>query len=561
MQSKNKLTLEWFGKSNRPRLEPRILIENDMFSGLASSRRPQDTFENVLIHGDNLLALRALQAQYSGDVRLVYIDPPFNTGGAFEHYDDGVEHSLWLSLMRDRIAILHDLLSFDGAMFLHLDDNEVHYAKVMCDEIFGRSNFVSSIVWQKAFAKKNKAVISESHDTILVYAKDALKWRRNLMPRSDDQLSAFSNPDDDPRGSWQSVSFSVPSEDGTRRAAYRYPIALPNGGEANPPPGAHWKRTPEGTRQMIADNRLWFGPHGDRAPRIKLFLTEVKDGIVPDTWWKHEDSGHNQEAKKEILALFPDTEPFPTPKPERLMQRIIQMATDPGDIVLDSFAGSGTTGAVAHKMGRRWIMVELGDHCETHIVPRLKKVIDGNDPGGVTTAVGWKGGGGFRYYKLAPSLLEKDQFDQWVISKAYNAEMLSEAMCKHFGFTYDPSTDNYWMQGYSSDTDFIYVTTNSLTHEQIQTISEEVGHERTLLICCKAFQGAKTDIFLNLTIRKIPSAILDRCEWGKDDYSLKVEALPLFEDEPETQAAEPPSRKSAATNQPGLFNGDGEAEA
>ena len=202
-------------------------------------------------------------------------------------------------------------------------------------------------------------------------------------------------------------------------------------------------------------------------------------------------------------------------------------------------------------MGRRWIMVELGDHCETHIVPRMKKVIDGGDPGGITEAVGWRCGGGYRYYRLAPSLLEKDAFGQWVISPAYYAEMLAEAMCVHFGFTYAPSAEHYWMQGRSSETDFIYVTTNSLTHEQLKVISEEVGPERTLLICCKAFQGAKVDAFANLTVRKIPGAVLDRCEWGKDDYSLKIANLPMAEDEPEPEPARKPSKADPA--QPNLF--------
>jgi adenine-specific DNA-methyltransferase len=468
---------------------------------------------------------------------------------------------------------LHSLLSHDGALFLHLDDNELHYAKVMCDEIFGRKHFVSSIVWQKVFARKNKAVISESHDTILIYAKDSSKWRRNLLGRTPDQVAAFSNPDGDPRGMWQSVSYSVPSEDSERRIAYRYQIDLPAGGTATPPQGRHWNGLPERTRQLVSENRLWFGPKRDRAPRMKVFLSEVKDGIVPDTWWRHEDLGNNQEAKKEIVSLFPDQEPFPTPKPERLMRRIIEIASDPGDIVLDSFAGSGTTGAVAHKMGRRWIMVELGDHCKTHIVPRLMKVIDGDDPGGITKAVEWRGGGGYRYFRLAPSLLEKDQFGQWVISKAYNSAMLAEAMCKHFGFTYAPSDEHYWMHGQSSETDFIYVTTNSLTHDQLRAISNEVGDERSLLICCKAFQAANADALANLTIRKIPGAILDRCEWGKDDYSLKIEALPLIEDgvgegeagaEVQSLAATPPEpkrrgRPRQTDDSPSLFDGEDEA--
>jgi adenine-specific DNA-methyltransferase len=279
------------------------------------------------------------------------------------------------------------------------------------------------------------------------------------------------------------------------------------------------------------------------------------------TWWPASEVGDNEDAKKEVMALLPDRPAFGTPKPEHLIERILAIASNPGDIVLDSFAGSGTTGAVAHKTGRRWIMVELGDHCETHIVPRMKKVIDGDDPGGVTKDAGWSGGGGYRYVRLAPSLLERDQFDQWVISKAYNAEMLAEAMCKHFGFTYAPSVEHYWMHGRSSETDFIYVTTNSLTHDQLRAISGEVGDERTLLICCKAFQGTNADSFANLTIRKIPGAILDRCEWGKDDYSLKIEALPLIEDEPEQEEEEAPvgrprGRPRNGESQPALFGAE-----
>lgn len=290
-----------------------------------------------------------------------------------------------------------------------------------------------------------------------------------------------------------------------------------------------------------------------RQPRVQMLFADTNLSTHPgDLWTDIATTGLEAEGGVEFKN---------GKKPEALVRRIIGMASKPGDLVLDSFAGSGTTAAVAHKMSRRWITIELGDHCETHIVPRLKKVIDGEDPGGITEAVGWKGGGGYRYYKLAPSLLEKDQFGNWVISKSYNAEMLAEAMCKHFGFTYAPSVEHYWMHGHSSETDFIYVTTNSLTHEQLAAISDEVGPERTLLICCKAFQGGHADAFGNLTIRKIPGAILDRCEWGKDDYSLKIEALPLIEDEPD-ELDEAPRRKSAGNpNQPGLFNGDEEAGA
>jgi adenine-specific DNA-methyltransferase len=561
MAAKTKLELTWIGKDNRPRLEPRIIIEEERLSHHAAARREGDHFDNILIRGDNLLALKALEASHAGEVRCIFIDPPYNTGSAFSHYDDGLEHSIWLGLMRDRLALLWTLLRQDGSIWISIDDHEAHYLKVLCDEVFGRRNYVSSIVWEKDKGRRSDAVLSSAHDYILVYAKDPETWgkRRHLLERSEGQISRYRNPDNDPRGPW------LQGDNGTAKSSSegsRWPIELPSGRMVVPPPSRGWSFGKETYEKARVEGRVYYGAKGDGMPIIKRYLSEVQTGVVPRTWWTADEAGHNQEAKRDHLnKLLKGVEPFPTPKPERLLHRILTIATDPNDLVFDSFAGSGTTGAVAHKMGRRWIMVELGDHCETHIVPRLNKVIDGEDPGGITEAIGWKGGGGYRYYKLAPSLLEKDQFDQWVISKAYNAEMLSEAMCKHFGFTYAPSANTYWMQGSSSETDFIYVTTNSLTHEQLRTISDEVGPDRTLLICCKAFQGANADTFTNLTIRKIPGAILDRCEWGKDDYSLKIEALPLIEEEPEPEAEEAPRRKSAASNQPGLFNGDGEAEA
>jgi len=316
---------------------------------------------------------------------------------------------------------------------------------------------------------------------------------------------------------------------------------------------------------------MWFGKDGKGMPRKKTYLAE-RNGQSSWTWWSNSEVGNTQESKKESIELFGPDKAFSTPKPERLMHRIISLATDPGDLVLDSFAGSGTTGAVAHKMGRRWIMVEQGDHAVTHIVPRLKKVIDGEDSGGVTEATGWKGGGGFRFYRLAPSLLEKDQFNNWIISKKYDAAMLAEAMCKHMGFTYAPSTQHYWMHGYSSERDFIYVTTQSLPHDQLRALSDAVGPERSLLVCCKAFQGKHVDEFKNLTVKKIPLTILHRCEWGKDDYSMGVAALAPVEPAPaivesngqESEPEEPPRprrkrKKAPPAPSPSLFDDiDGE---
>jgi len=259
-----------------------------------------------------------------------------------------------------------------------------------------------------------------------------------------------------------------------------------------------------------------------------------------------------RQTKAHQKQLFGVGNEFETPKPEALIERVLQLCTEPGDLVVDSFAGSGTTGAVAHKMGRRWIMVELGEHCHTHVIPRLRKVIDGDDPGGITEAVEWSGGGGFRYYRLAPSLLEKDRWGNWIISRNYNPTMLAEAVCKLMGFTYAPSDTHYWMHGRSSETDFIYVTTQSLTHQQLRAISEEVGDGRSLLICCKAFR-ANTDAFANLTVRKIPQVVLRKCEWGKDDYSLSVSELTAGElEEPEAQPSAS-NRKITPTAQPDFF--------
>jgi adenine-specific DNA-methyltransferase len=313
--------------------------------------------------------------------------------------------------------------------------------------------------------------------------------------------------------------------------------------------------------ELDRDGRIWWGKDGTNMPRLKRFLTDVQGGVVPQTIWLHNEVGHTQEAKKELLALTGDIdEVFMTPKPERLLKRIFEIATEPGDLVLDSFAGSGTTGAVAHKMGRRWIMVELGEHCHTHIIPRLKKVIDGEDKGGVTEAVGWNGGGGFRYYRLAPSLLQEDRWGQWVVNKDYNAEMLAEAICKLEGFIYAPSAELYWQHGHSSERDFIYVTTQPYNAEQLQALSEDVGPDRTLLVCCSAFRG-NADRFANLTVKKIPKMVLNKCEWGHDDYSLKIENLPQAPAEPERHLSPAPSRdadaeKAVAVGQAELFGGE-----
>lgn len=523
--SKTKLELTWIGKNERKKLEPRILLEDPSKSYHASQKvTDNDIFDNKLIFGDNLLALKALEQEYAGKVKCVFIDPPYNTGSAFEHYDDGVEHSIWLTLMRDRLEIIRNLLSDDGSLWITIDDNEAHYLKVMCDEIFGRSSFISSFAWEKDKGRRNDTDISSAHDHILLYAKDRNIWKkiRNPLPRTEAQKSRYKNPDNDPRGPW------LQGDNGTAKsgsAAAAYEITLPSGRVVTPPKGNYWRFSKNTLEAALADNRVYFGKGGDSLPVIKRYLSEVKDGVVPRSWLPAEEAGTNQSAKRDHLRkLLPDIEPFATPKPEQLLKLVLHIATNPGDLVLDSFAGSGTTAAVAQKMGRRWITVELENTCHTHIIPRLKKVIDGEDEKGITSDVDWRGGGGFRYYKLAPSLIVKDKFGLEVINKEYNPEMLAEAVCKLEGFTYAPSEVDWWDHGYSTETDHIYVTTQSLSVDKLEALSEEVGSDRTLLVMCGAFR-CEAGRFANLTLKKLPKAILDKCQFGQDDYSLNVANL------------------------------------
>jgi adenine-specific DNA-methyltransferase len=447
MSKTTKLELTWIGKQDRPRLEPRILLEDTTKSYHAKTRvSEEDIFDNRLICGDNLLALKALEQEFAGEVKCIFIDPPYNTGSAFAQYDDGVEHSLWLSMMRPRLELIRTLLRSDGSLWMTIDDNECHYLKALCDEVFGRSNFVSTIVWMKRVSPANDAkYFSSDHDYVLVYARDKVNWSPNRLPRGEQQNTYYKNPDNDLRGAWNSVTYTGNKTRSERPNLY-YGIKQPNTDEIIfPPDTLTWRYGPETHAQNEIENLLYWGKTGQsKIPRLKMFLKDAEP-IVPRSVWLSSDVGSTQTSMVEQKTLF--AQPFATPKPEALLERILHISTQAGDLVLDSFAGSGTTGAVAHKMGRRWIMAELGEHCDTHIIPRLQKVIDGTDEGGITKRLDWGGGGGFRYYRLAPSLLEKDKFGNWIISKQYNAAMLAEAMCKFEGFSYAPSDAEYWMHG------------------------------------------------------------------------------------------------------------------
>ncbi|MDU6290726.1 MAG: site-specific DNA-methyltransferase [Flavonifractor plautii] len=518
------MELTWYGKDESIKVEPRLLIENTALSNTAFD---SDT-ENMLIHGDNLLALKALEKKFAGQVKCIYIDPPYNTGSAFEHYDDNLEHSQWLNLMRPRLEILWNLLNEDGSIWISIDDDEQAYLKVLCDEVFRRSSFIASIVWQKRTSPDMRAVISDGHDFILVYAKNRERFKitRNKLPLSEDQAQSYKNPDNDPRGPWTSADYTAQGF----RPNQMYTITTPGGITFTPPEGKCWKNIESIFLEQVADNRIWFGADGCGMPRRKTFLSE-HEGVIPWTWWTNKEVGHNQEAKKEVIALFSAANVFDTPKPERLIERIIHIASNPGDLVLDSFLGSGTTAAVAHKMGRSYIGIEMGDHAYTHCKLRLDKVIAGEDNGGITKSQNWQGGGGYRFYELAPTLINEDAFGEAVINPDYSADALAAAVALHEGFTYQPSADFFWKQAVGNENSYLFTTTRHLTADYLNAIKSSMDEGEYLVIACRSYDKGLDNMYANIAVKKIPQMLLNRCEFGKNDYSLNIVRPPVYEDE------------------------------
>lgn len=520
----NKLELTWIGKEDEPlAIEPRLLLDTPEYSfgevetGTLPNGKPWPG--NMLIHGDNLLALRALEENFKGAVKCIYIDPPYNTGNAFEHYDDSVEHSLWLSLMQRRIQLLYNLLSKDGVLFINLDENEHAYCKIICDEIFGRSNYVGDLIWQKRKGGGNDSrYFAIDHDYILVYAKNKTKevHSRWYVSQSEEYQKRYKEIDENGnRYFWDTVA-----RNGLKNAI---PVAI------NCPDGTVLKINSQksqatieeglqnGTVRLTRSKNGWTLHH-----RVYMSGNQVLRSILTDV-------GTNKIAGDESVILFGENQ-FDYPKPEALINKILELTTKPGDLVLDSFLGSGTTAAVAHKMGRKWIGVELGDHAYTHCATRLKKVIEG-EQGGISKSQNWQGGGGFKFYELAPSLLNKDKYGNIVINKDYNADMLAAAMAKHQGFTFSPDTELYWKQGHSSEHDYIFTTTQLITAEMLETIHDQMGEDESLLICCTKFQPECRNKFPNITIKKIPKVLLDTCEFDRDDYSLNIVSVPNIDDE------------------------------
>ncbi len=518
----NKLELTWYGKDEPIRVEPRLLIEN---TALSNTVADSDT-ENMLIHGDNLLALKALEGKYAGQVKCIYIDPPYNTGSAFEHYDDNLEHSQWLNLMRPRLEIMRNLLAGDGSIWISIDDDEGHYLKILCDEIFGRNNFIATCIWHKKHTRANDAKwFSDNHDFILVYAKNKSVWHPYLLPRTAESEKGYSNPDNDPRGVWQSLPLQARSGSDPN-----FMHTFSNGVVWTPPAGRFTAFSHESLDEMEKDNRIWFGKDGKNVPRYKKFLSEVKDGLVPTTLWFRDEVGDNQEAKEEVKQLNSD-DVFATPKPERLIERILILASKPGDLILDSFLGSGTTAAVAHKMGRRYIGVEMGDHAYTHCKVRMDKVIAGEDKGGITKSVKWQDGGGYRFYELAPTLINEDAFGEFIINPEYDADMLAAGVALHEGFTYQPDSTLFWKQAVGNESSYLFVTTRHLTAEYLDSIKSTMEEGEYLIIACRSFDAGLDKVYDNITIKKIPQMLLSRCEFGKTDYNLNIVHPPVYDDD------------------------------
>lgn len=576
-----KLELTWVGKNDpREHIEPRILIEDP-----SRSYGDKNT-ENMIIHGDNLLALKALEDKYTNSIKCIYIDPPYNTGEAFENYDDNLEHSIWLDLMRSRLMILRRLLREDGTIWIQIDDEEQAYLKVLCDEVFGRNNFVNMVsVNMKNIAgasgggedkrmKKNceyilvyakeysllplfngPYVYKEIYDEVLSYKESGKSWHyTSVLVNEGEKEYVASTVDGD--GNEIKVYRRINTEimsvrqlmkrDGLteKEVYYKYGRFI---FEAKDAQSSIRQRVIQAKKENnITEDVIsieYVPKTGKRKGRLyeqfykgdkcRLFawlkdISEVKDDVLykkelQGTYWDMTSCINN--LTKEGSVQFPKGK-----KPEKLVGQIFSMTTQPGDIVLDSFLGSGTTAAVAHKMGRSYIGIELGDQAYTHCCTRLQHVIDGEDQGGITASEKWKGGGGFKFYELAPSLLQKDSHGQLVINKEYNANMLAAAMAKHEGFDYEPSSEFYWKQGKSSENDYIYTTTQFLTKQSLEKIHDEMNEEESLLICCKAFQPECESAFKNIAIKKIPKMLLGRCEFDKNNYNLNIISLPEIDE-------------------------------
>ncbi|MEU1846199.1 site-specific DNA-methyltransferase [Micromonospora sediminicola] len=562
---------EWLPTSDYRVAEVRLLGDVQPV-GDVGKRRAAD---NLLIEGDALHGLTSLiklpefRREYVGKVKLAYLDPPFNTGQAFEQYDDALEHSVWLTMMRDRLSQVYELLSDDGSVWVHLDDVEAPYCRAILDDIFGRQNFVGTFVWEKDQGRRNDTDVSTVHDYIILFAKNRARWKgiRNLLPRSAQQISRYRNPDNDARGPWLQGADST-AKSGNEDS--RFEVELPSGRKVRPPSGVYWRFTPVTFKAALDEGRVYFGADGDGMPIIKRYLTDVQDGVVPRTWWPAAEVGSNMGAKRDHLRrLLPEVTPFATPKPEPLIERILQIGTNPGDVVLDCFVGSGTTAAVALKTGRRFVVIERSpDTVISHTIPRLRKVIAGEDPGGITsirvptgeglpegvktgeantaakvikklydadrladvgldektiealvrtlkgaektrTETRWSGGGGFRHLRVGPSMFEEDGGIVFLSDRMTNG-LLAEATAAQLGFDYEVEAPFVGRKGRAR----LAVIDGVVNEGVIKLLVVALAAGERVVVCGTGIDPDARTLLRELapgsTLRKIPAALLDR---------------------------------------------------
>lgn len=497
-------TWDWVPRSDYRVAEIRLLRE--------AGHVGEPGAENLLIRGDALHALGSLtrlpgyREQHLGQVKLAYLDPPFSSKQWSDYYEDGIEHSYWLTLMRDRLEQVHDLLAPNGSVWVHCDDDEQAHLRVLMDELFGRDNFVATIVWERQYTQSNMAVFSTSHDYILLYARDRTHFAeaRNRLPRTEKQDAAYRNPDNDPRGPWK----PTPLQARNPYSLGLYSVRTPSGRVLEgPPPGTYWRLSEEKFEELQRDGRVVWGKEGAGVPAIKTFLSEVQ-GLVPKTWWPHTDSGHTDEAKRESKQLSAAGVPFPTPKPERLLRRIIEISSNPGDLILDPFLGSGTTAAVAHKMGRRWIGIERSRKAiEAFALPRLERVVAGQDLGGVTEAVVWKGGGGFRVLDVGPSMFEDDDGQVVLADWATNGK-LSQATAAQLGFAHEPDPPMAGRQGRTR----LAVIDGHVSESVVRLLVNALDEGELLTVCGTSVDPQAVDELRTRRpgsrVRKIPDSLL-----------------------------------------------------
>ena len=502
---------EWVEPSDWRVAEVRLLRDRETIGEVSFDEQRAD--DNLVIQGDALAALRALTDlpefadSYLGKVRLVYIDPPFNTGQTFDNYEDALEHSVWLTMFRDRLLQIKRLLAPNGSVWVHLDDAEAHRARCVMDEVFGPGNFVANVIWRRRNDPRNTArFVSGDHDTVLVYARDLNSLEMNELPRTAKMNSAYTNPDDDPRGPWRRGDLAA-------RNYYSkglYEVVTPSGRVIEgPPSGSYWRVSKEELERLDAEGRVFWGVNGDSRPYLKRYLSEVRGGRVVASVWPPEEVGFVRNGKEEVRALHGDI--FATPKPERLMERIIHVGSDPGDIVLDCFGGSGTTAAVALKMGRRFVITEReSDTVETFLVPRLAKVVKGDDPGGVSEQHEWWGGGGFRVLDIAPSMFEADEDGAVFLADWATNGALAEATAAQLGIAYEPQGPFSGRRGRVR----LAVVDGLVNTPVLEALTAHLADGETLMVAATAVapdaeQSARDNV-RGAQVRKIPAAILSR---------------------------------------------------